>query len=160
MENKIDLRKFMDQDMELFQKWLYVPHVAKWYHDPLDWIDEVQKRNTDYIWIHHYIVEYENKPLGFCQYYEYVNSEETWHGDTEVEGTYSIDYLIGEPNYIGKGLGKQIIQALIHQIKNHSNAKRIIVQPEKENNASCGVLKSCGFAYNEKYEFYTLSSVR
>lgn len=148
----------MDQDIELFKKWLYEPHVAKWYHEPLDWIDEVEKRSTDFSWVHHYIVEYANRPIGFCQYYEYVNSGETWHGDTEVEGTYSIDYMIGELDYVGKGLGKQIVQFLIHEIEKHPDAKRIIVQPEEENKASCGVLKSCGYVYNSAFYEYIISS--
>ncbi|MEG0357561.1 MAG: hypothetical protein RR580_07515 [Christensenellaceae bacterium] len=41
----INLRKFEDEDLELFKKWLYLPHVANWYHDPLDWMMEVEKRN-------------------------------------------------------------------------------------------------------------------
>lgn len=156
MEKMVSLRKFNNSDLELYQKWLYKEHVAKWYHEPLDWICEVQLRNTEYKWINHYIVEYDNQSIGFCQYYEYVNSGECWHGDTEMEGTYSIDYLIGEEDYLGKGLGKQIIKRLIDEIKNHSNAKRIIVQPEEENHASCGVLKSCDFTYNSKFQIYTL----
>lgn len=154
MESLIKLRVLKDEDMGLFKKWLYTTHVAKWYHEPLDWIDEVEKRNSEFIWLHHYIVEYEGKPIGFCQYYEYYNSCETWHGDIEVNGTYSIDYMIGESNYLGKGLGKQIIKALILKIEHHNNAERIIVQPEKENKASCGVLLSCGFEFDNRNEIY------
>lgn len=150
----IKLREFKNDDIEIFKKWLYTPHVARWYHDPLDWIDEVEKRNDDFIWIHHYIVEYEGKSIGFCQYYEYYNSGETWHGDTEVDGTYSIDYMIGEPKYLGRGLSKEIIKDLIMKIKCHNNAKRIIVQPEKENKASCCTLLSCGFEFDKRNGMY------
>ncbi|MBU5484241.1 acetyltransferase [Clostridium sp. MSJ-11] len=154
MENLIKLRVFRDEDMGLFKKWLYTTHVAKWYHEPLDWIDEVEKRNSEFVWLHHYIVEHEDKPIGFCQFYEYYNSGETWNGDTDVNGTYSIDYMIGEPNYLGKGLGKQIIRALVSKISHHNNAKRIIVQPEEENKASCGVLLSCGFEFDNQNGIY------
>ena len=154
MENLIKLKVFRDEDIGLYKKWLYTTHVAKWYHEPLDWIDEIEKRNSEFLWLHHYIVEYEDKPIGFCQFYEYYNSGETWNGNIDVDGTYSIDYMIGELNYLGKGLGKQIIRALVSKISYHNNAKRIIVQPEKENKASCGVLRSCGFEFDNQNEIY------
>ena len=154
MENLIKLKVFRDEDIGLYKKWLYTTHVAKWYHEPLDWIDEIEKRNSEFLWLHHYIVEYEDKPIGFCQFYEYYNSGETWNGNIDVDGTYSIDYMIGELNYLGKGLGKQIIRALVSKISYHNNAKRIIVQPEKENKASCGVLQSCGFEFDNQNEIY------
>jgi RimJ/RimL family protein N-acetyltransferase len=122
----------------------------------LDWIKEIEKRNSEFIWVHHFIVEFNDTPIGFCQYYEYKNSGETWHGDVDIEGTYSIDYMIGEANYLGRGLGKLIIKSLIDKIKLYSNAKRIIVQPEPENKASCGLLLSCDFTFDERNEIYTL----
>ena len=155
--SKITLRPLTDNDIPLFKKWLYVPHVQVWYDDPLDWIDEVEKRNGDFHWLNHFIVEYEGKAIGFCQYYEYINSGETWHGNTEIKGTYSIDYMIGEAEYLKKGLGKAIINELIQRIKAINNAKRIIVQPEPENKASCGTLISCGFSFDKENEIYILS---
>ncbi|MEG0357560.1 MAG: GNAT family N-acetyltransferase [Christensenellaceae bacterium] len=102
-------------------------------------------------------MEYEGKPIGFCQYYDYKNGGESWHGDTEIEGAYSIDYMIGETEFLRKGYGKLIINALIEKIKAHGNAIRIIVQPEQENKASCGTLLSCGFTYDEKNEIYIMN---
>ncbi|WP_276629666.1 hypothetical protein [Terrisporobacter hibernicus] len=51
-------------------------------------------------------------------------------------------------------MGKQIIRDLFLKISNHTNAKRVIVQPEKENKSSCGVLLSCGFEFDNKNEIY------
>lgn len=150
------LRQLCNEDVALFEKWLYIPHVEKWYHEPLDWIDEVQKRNDEFSFLHHFIAEVEGKPIGFCQYYEYRHSGEDWHGNTDTNGTYSIDYLIGDPKYLGKGLGKGIIQILIEKIKLQNNAKRIIVQPEQENKASCNTLLSCGFTFDTNNEIFIM----
>ena len=70
--------------------------------------------------------------------------------NTDINGTYSIDYLIGDTEYLGKGFGKNIIQLLIKEIKLHNNAKRIIVQPEQENKAFCNTLLSCGFCFEKQ----------
>lgn len=40
---KLLLQQFYNEDIRLFEKWLYIPHIAKWYHIPLNWIDEVKK---------------------------------------------------------------------------------------------------------------------
>lgn len=154
MENQIKLREFEDDDIGLFKKWLYAPHVAKWYDHPLDWIDEIGKRRDEFSWIHHYIVEFGGNPVGFCQYYEYLRSGETWHGDADIEGAYSIDYMIGDSNYLGRGLSKTIVAELIRKIRLHPNAKRVIAQPEPENVRSCGLLLSSGFAFDSHNEIY------
>ncbi len=64
--------------------------------------------------------------------------------------------MIGNVNYLGKGLGKAIIKELIAKVNNIENAKRIIVQPDKENKASCNTLRACGFVFDEKNEVYIL----
>lgn len=153
---KLMLRKFLNEDVALFEKWLYMPHVAKWYHEPQDWLDEVEKRKDEFSFLHHFIVELEGRPIGFCQYYEYLHSGEVWHGDTEISGTYSIDYLIGDTESLRKGFGKVIVRLLIERIKTLGNAKRIIVQPEQENKPSCNTLLSCGFHFDIKNEIFVM----
>ena len=154
--NRLQLRPLCNEDIAFFEQWLSMPHVAQWYHDPLDWLDEVKKRNDEFSFLHHFMVELEGLPIGFCQYYEYRHSGEDWHGDTDQNGTYSIDYLIGDPKCLGKGFGREMVRLLIEKIKLHGNAKRIIVQPEQENKASCGTLLSCGFSFDGRNELYMM----
>ncbi len=45
---------------------------------------------------------------------------------------------------------------LIQEIKLQYNAKRIIVQPEQENKASCNTLLSCGFFFDTSNEIYVM----
>lgn len=152
----ITTRPMAAADLALFKKWLYTPHVAKWYHEPLAWISEVEQQHTTFHWIHHYMVEHDNRPIGFCQYYACGDSDESWAGYTAMGGSFSVDYMIGEIDGIGKGFGKETVLALIEKIKTHTDAKRIVVQPETENKASCGVLLSCGFVYDTEKDIYLL----
>ncbi len=154
--SEVVLRQLTDEDIPLMKKWLYVPHVAAWYHDPLDWLAEIEKRKNEFSFLHHFIIETEKRAIGFCQLYEYYHSGEEWHGNIAVDGTYSIDYLIGDTKYLGKGLGTATIKALTAKIKVQSNAKRIIVQPEPENKASCNTLLSCGFTFDESNELFIM----
>ena len=151
------LRNLSDEDLPLLKRWLYLPHVSRWYHDPLDWLEEVEKRKGEFSFLHHFIVEIGCHAVGFCQFYEYRYSGESWHGDTDIEGTYSIDYLIGDTGYLGKGYGKGIIRSLVERIRRQNNARRILVQPEPENKASCNALLSCGFTLDKTKSFYLLT---
>ena len=69
-------------------------------------------------------------------------------------GSYSIDYMIGESHCLRKGFGKLIVAELTDRIALHPDAKRIVVQPEPENKASCGLLLSCGFVFDSEKEIY------
>ena len=153
----LTLRKFQDADKALFQTWLYRDHVARWYLHPQDWLDEVDNRDGRYSFIHHFIALYDGAPIGFCQYYEYRLGGETWHGDMDTEGAYSIDYLIGDPGALGKGLSKRLIAALVETIQHHEDAKIILVQPDPENKASRGALLSAGFAFDAARQLYKLT---
>ena len=153
----IRMRPMVAEDLAVFQHWLYTAHVAQWYHEPLDWIVEVEQQDGAFHWLRHYIVEHNDTPIGFCQYYACVDSEEPWGGYTALGGSYSIDYMIGEREYLGRGFGRQIVCALIEMIRAHSDAKRIVVQPESENKASCGVLLACGFAYDLERDIYVFT---
>lgn len=152
--SRITIRKMMDEDVELFKQWLYKPHVAKWYTEPEDWTDEVQKRNSEYNWIFHYIVEVAGVRIGFCQYYDYALGGETWHNNAYVNGAYSIDYMIGEEAYLGKGFGTEIIFALENEIRANTEAKKIIVQPDNENKASRNTLLSANYIYDETHDIF------
>lgn len=150
------LRQLHDEDVALFESWLYVPHVAVWYHHPLNWLEEVWERSNKFSFLHHFIAEVEEKPIGFCQFYEYRQSGEDWHGNTKIDGTYSINYLIGDTAYLGKGFGKAMVRKLMEEIKMQNNAKRIIVQPEQENKASCNTLLSCCFSFDKNNGIFIL----
>ncbi len=78
--------------------------------------------------------------------YLYEKGGEDWHGDLPLAGTYSLDYLIGEAAFLRRGFGKQLVAALLSEIRRQPDAKRVIVQPDPANHASCGLLQACGFA--------------
>ena len=151
---ELNLKKFQDEDIQLFENWLRQDFILKWYHEPEEWLREAKEYQGEFHWISRFIVMDEETPMGFCQFYKYEDGKETWNGTIPLEGTYSIDYLIGEKEYIGKGCGRQIINLLIEKIFRETEGERIIAQPEPENAASCRTLLSCGFSFDEKNQLY------
>jgi hypothetical protein len=65
------LRALEEVDINLVQSWLSQDYVEKWFGDPIEWLEEIKDRNNKYSFIHHFIMEESNKPIGFCQYYDY-----------------------------------------------------------------------------------------
>ena len=154
---QLKLRSFTDADIPLLSDWLNKEYILKWYEDPDAWLTEIKGRTEKFSFITHFIALYDGKPVGFCQYYSCANAGEEWYGDIPVEGSYSLDYLIGEEEYLGKGLGKGIIQLLIMEVFQQVDAERIIVRPEAENGASCGALLASGFCYDARNQLYCKS---
>lgn len=153
----LELRELKDSDIPLIEKWLNKDHVKKWYVIPHmgvtldDWMMEIKERNRKFNWLHHFIVVYDGEAIGLCQYYKCIDSDEEF-GDLVVEGAYGIDYLIGEESCIGKGVGKQMIKALMEKIFSLPDALRITADIDENNKASEGVLLSCGFVLFDSVE--------
>jgi RimJ/RimL family protein N-acetyltransferase len=148
----LNLRDFMETDIPLFTEWLNKDYVKKWYSETEEWLKEVS--SEDFAFVHHFIVMNDGKPIGFCQYYEYSQSGENWHGNTDIKAAYSIDYLIGEKDCLGKGFGTKMLKLLTERTFQETNAVKIIVKPEKENAASRNTLLSAGFSYDEENDIF------
>lgn len=154
--DRIQLRSFQDADVAMFTAWLHKDYILKWYHDPEDWLAEINGRHDEYAWIHHFIVMDGETPIGFCQYYDCYDAKdlEDWYTVAQRGDRYSIDYLIGNEEYLGKGYGKEIVRALTAHIKDTTSAREIVVQPDEDNDASNGVLLANGYVYDAEKKYY------
>ena len=152
----IQLKSFTDGDMPLFIQWLSCDYIKKWYAPIEDWIDEVSKRKEEYCWIKHYIIFFNEIPIGFCQYYPYWKSGENWNGSIATNETYSVDYFIGNTDYLRKGCACEALKRLNSIILSLPDGKRIIAQPDSENRASQKTLLSAGYCYDEENHLFIL----
>ena len=158
----IKLRLLKNTDIPLVESWLNKAHIKKWYDIPPvcavdDWLTEIKNRETEFAFITHLMAIYEETPIGFCQYYPCASALEDWYGQIPLTGTYSIDYLIGEQHFLGKGLGKAIIASLAAEMFAQKGCGRIIVQPDEKNQASCHALLSAGSCLDEANHVYLLT---
>ena len=155
----LTLRKLNNSDIVLLTEWLNKDYIARWYHDTNAWLQEINGRNGDYNWIHHFIAADGETPVGFCQYYDCYDAGdmEDWYEVSRRGETFSIDYLIGHACYLGKGYGKSLVQLLTDAVLQEEHAQRIIVQPDAENHASVRVLTANGYVYDERGKFYCKS---
>lgn len=92
-------------------------------------------------------------PIGFCQYYDCTKSGEDWKG-IPLEGVYSIDYMIGEEAFLGKGYGGEMVRQITEAVWNDTLARRIVVEPDAKNTASRASLFSNGYIYDTDLELF------
>lgn len=148
-KDQLIIRPLFDDDIALLKRWLYQPHVASWYEKPEDWLHEVRNRHGEFSFIKHFIAEIDGTPIGFCQYYNsyFEHEPDACPKHEKIGEVYSIDYLIGEPEYLHKGYGKEMLRILTSMVSS-LNVKKIIVAPEDENTASKRVLEANGYIRN------------
>lgn len=150
MDN-ICLRPIEDSDIPLLANWLKQPRVARWYEHPEAWLMEVTQRQGEFSFICHKIAVLGDEPIGFCQYYDCYFSHEEEFPAQEPGKVYSIDYLIGEEQYLRKGCCRQMVALMLSEI---GSGKAIMALPDLENAASCNTLLSCGFIFDEKQKVF------
>lgn len=159
MQNNISdfmLKPIEDKDISLIEQWLSKAYIRKWYHEPEEWIREIRERDGEFSFLKHFLVMDEGRPFAFCQYYDCFDAQEEWYTIDSPGRVYSIDYLIGEEEYLGKGFGKAIVKVLVDKIKSNPGAEEIVVQPEEENLPSCKSLLANGFIFDKEKEYYYL----
>lgn len=153
------LRKLEDKDINLVQTWLKQECITKWFGDYTEWMDEIYGCHTKYSFIHHFIVENDNKPIGFCQYYDYCMLSQDDIDIQEPKGTYGIDYMIGEKHLLGKGIGKAIVKLICNKVlEENKQVIQIVADPtieEKNTNiSSIKVLEANQFFYDKQSNLY------
>lgn len=153
-KSEIEIKPLRNEDIQLFDKWLDKKYISKWLGDKEDWLHEINERNGEYSFLKHFIVYYGDRKIGYCLYADCFflkNLEEEGHdfedlyGDVaEENSTYEIGYLIGEEEFLNKGIGKRIIQMLEEKII-EIGGKEIAADPSEENIISIKALLSNGF---------------
>ncbi len=148
----VELRPLRRQDFPLLARWLAEPLVARWWDDdPTPEAVEQQYGpcvdGTDptavYLGIH------DGEPIGLVQVYAFADEPDSLAELAAVcpvpRGALSIDYLVGEPEARGRGLGAGMIAAAVARgFADHPEAQDVIVPVVAGNLASWRALERAG----------------
>ncbi|MEU0160837.1 GNAT family N-acetyltransferase [Streptomyces sp. NPDC006261] len=148
----ITWRRLTEDDFPLLISWLERPHVARWWnHDPSieavrrDFGPAVRGEEPS----EELLAHFDGTPFGLMQrcrlddYPEYLVEVATL---IDVpSGAMTIDYLIGEPQLVGHGLGPQMIRSAVQAIwDEHPGASCVLVPVSAANRASWRALEKAG----------------
>lgn len=150
----LTFRRLADDDLPLLHRWLNEPGVVRWWEgDDVSWdavVREYGSGNPDPT--EHWLGLVDGEPVGWIQCYawaDFAGEEETAvHRALGVdEAAAGIDYLVGDPDRRGRGLGAAMIAAFVDEIVfgAHPTWTQVSAGPFVENEASWRALARAGF---------------
>jgi aminoglycoside 6'-N-acetyltransferase len=157
----ITFERLTRDDFGLLSRWLAEPHVARWWnHNPSaeavegDFGGTVDGREP----ARDHLVLHDGAPIGliqYCRFHDYPEYVAEMALPYPVdEGTGSIDYLIGDPARIGRGLGAELIGQFVEHIwASEPSTTHIVVPVNSANTASWRALLKAGFRLVARGEF-------
>ncbi|WP_280744846.1 MULTISPECIES: GNAT family N-acetyltransferase [unclassified Parabacteroides] len=158
-KSNITLKPLLKEDIPLFEEWLNKDYIYERLcpdgeEQRKSWLEEVANKDGKYNFLTHFVVCHNDRKIGYCLYADCFflkDLEEEGHdfeglyGDvTEKNHTYEIGYLIGEEEYLNKGISKIVIQQLEERII-VLGGREIAADPSEENTFSIKALLSNGF---------------
>lgn len=148
----ISWRRLDEADFPLLRQWLEQPHVARWWNHETS-PDAVardfgpaargEEPSEDLLML------LDDEPFGLvqrCRFADFPEYIDELAGQVEApQGAMSIDYLIGNPLLVGRGLGTRMIQAVVRATwTDHPEATMVLVPVHAGNHASWRVLEKSG----------------
>lgn len=148
----ISWRRLTEEDFPLLRQWLRQPHVARWWNHETS-AEAVardfgaaasgEEPSEDLL------VFLDDRPLGLvqrCRFGDYPEYRNELAAILTVPAeAVSIDYLIGDPRQIGRGLGTRMIRSIVEATwDDYPNAPSIVVPVSAANRASWRTLEKAG----------------
>ncbi|MET0136576.1 MAG: GNAT family N-acetyltransferase [Kibdelosporangium sp.] len=139
-------------DFPLLGRWLAEPHVARWWNhetDPAAVERDFGASARDEEPNEDFLALLDDVPVGLVQrsrladYPEYLT--EFTRYVTVPEGACTIDYLIGDPARVGRGIGTRVISSMVERTwRDFPDATAVIVAVAAANRASWRALEKSG----------------
>jgi aminoglycoside 6'-N-acetyltransferase len=139
-------------DLPQLATWLGRPHVRRWWREPAD-LASVEKRYLPLVErsdrTEGFVVRLDGRPVGYVQRY-LVDDDAGWRDTMEAAlgdvGGIGIDYLLGEADVVGRGVGHLMIARFVDECwHRYPEERRIVAAVQQQNVASWRALESVGF---------------
>ena len=150
---EVRLAEFERPDLALLSHWLAQPHVARWWNDDPSpaAVDAQYGRSIDGLdRTDLFRIELDSSPVGFLQRYPLADEDDYSRELSALielmPGDHSIDYLIGDPTALRRGVGSFAVALAVADLwASHPAATRVLVPVHADNAASRRLLERAGF---------------
>ncbi|NUT23364.1 MAG: GNAT family N-acetyltransferase [Hamadaea sp.] len=145
---RIAFRPLARTDFPTLLGWLGEPHVARWWRHRPENLDSIERKygprvdGNSPVRVHVLLVD--GVPAGIFQDYRTADYPAYAAAVADSEAI-AIDYLIGDPGLVGRGIGPQAIWAYARDVA--PAAPRVVASPDETNEASIRALLKAGFRY-------------
>lgn len=133
------------KDLHLLDKWLKNPHVKEvWANENFEESYEKYLFRINDPAVEQFIITTNDRPIGYFQYYWASKVGDGWWEGID-DFTVGIDFYIGEVQFLGKGLGLEIVLASIDLLFSNLKVQRIIADPSPSNSRILKILEEAQF---------------
>jgi len=144
------LRPMTEDDLAAVDDWLRLPHVARWWTPNTTATAEVAiyRRRISRASRSRTImltVQDDGHLIGWCQWYCWADYPAEAAAMGACDGEVGIDYAIGDPAWIDRGVGTRLIALLVADVRRQHPGAGFLVGPDATNIASRRVLEKNGF---------------
>jgi aminoglycoside 6'-N-acetyltransferase len=138
--------------LPLLHSWFQMPHIVQWWPVPRkdeDFFNSFLKRIRS--GTKPYLVLCNDLPIGYLQCYDVNLATNSWL--PKLAGNMiGIDQFIGEPDYLGKGIGTLFIKKFVENLIAKDGSLTIVVDPDPTNAAAIRCYEKVGFKKHGEYQ--------
>lgn len=147
----VTIRPLTRDDFASLQRWFTAPHVRRWWPDEPTTLAGIEREYGPSVdgEVRNQVctIELDGEPIGIIQCYRHADHP-LWDNAVGIPAAAGIDYLIGEADQVGKGLGTAAIVAFTgHVFASYPDVDLIVSTPQGDNPASRRVLEKAGFTF-------------
>lgn len=135
-------------DLPVVEAWLRESHVARWWTRDTTaeaQLSEYQQRVIAPTRTRMLIVALDERVIGWSQWYRWEDYPAEARAMDAAAGEVGLDYAIGAPDAIGRGLGTALVRALVSEVRRQFPDAGFLVAPASDHAASRRVLEKNGF---------------
>lgn len=147
----VTFRPMQHDDLAAVVRWQQAPHAERWFHGHSLTREAAQERYGPRIDGDHpvrmSVVRVGGQEVGYVQHYR-IGELDEYAVKTRAPDAVGFDYLIGDPAYVGRGMGTRMVWTFLRDVlvPEHPDVTTILACPDHRNAASLRVLAKCGFS--------------
>ena len=150
-ENTVTLRLMTEQDLPMLHDWLNRPHIVEW------WGGEEERPTFEDVLEHYlprvlaqesvtpYIAMLGKEPIGYAQSYVALASGGGWWEEETDPGVRGIDQSLANPMQLNKGVGTELVRAMVDLLFADPAVTRIQTDPAPSNLRAIRCYEKAGF---------------
>jgi len=154
---EVSLHPLTEEHFGLLTQWMNTAHVASWWGENKSWtLKDVQEKYTSYVKgyklnanqkkpISAFLIYCAEQPIGYIQFYnahDFPREGYTLSGS--IPSLAALDLYIGEPAYLGKGIGVAAIKKLLKEFI-WPRFEACLVDPDLSNMQAIRAYEAAGF---------------
>lgn len=142
-------------DFPLLFEWFKQPYISQLWKEPQEWniFQEKYAKNLSQLDRFSFLASLEQKPMGYIIYHHINDDDRALFPGIEIpHGSVGLDLFIGDPTYLNKGYGTQLLLQFIEHLKIiEPTCTMLTIDPATDNYRAIACYKKVGFVERGAY---------